>query len=86
MESLFSPCTRLRDRYASDFHVSPEELQEPNLDVPTEELLSAESGFRYADLFAMLGNGETAAWLTPHAAVAHDDGKVFYFCNQLGVS
>jgi hypothetical protein len=54
----------------------PEALQELNLDVPTEELLSAESGFTYADLYDMLGNGNTVLWLTPHTAVAHEDGQL----------
>jgi hypothetical protein len=44
-------------------------LQELNLDVSTDELLSAERAFTYADLHAMLGNGNTFLWLTPHAAV-----------------
>jgi hypothetical protein len=46
------------------------------MDVSTEELLSAERAFTYADLYAMLGNGETIAWLTPHAAVALVDRRV----------
>jgi hypothetical protein len=45
-------------------------FQELNLDVSTEEFLSAERGFTYADLYAMVESGETIAWLTPHAAVA----------------
>jgi hypothetical protein len=70
MERLFSPCTRLQD-LLDDY---PEGLQELNLDVSTEELLSAERAFTYADVYAMLGNGETTAWLTPHAAVAREYG------------
>jgi hypothetical protein len=51
--------------------LSPGEIfQELNLDVSTEEFLSAEKGFTYADLYAMLGDGEAIAWLTPHTAVA----------------
>ncbi len=70
MESLFSPCNRLRDRLGTDVeHFADEELQEVNLDVSTDEFLSAERGFTYADLYAMLGSGETAAWLTPRAFV-----------------
>jgi hypothetical protein len=76
MESLFSPCTRLRDRFETDFHVSPEDLQELSLDVSTEELLSAETGFSYADLYGILGNENAVVWLTPHAAVAREDGQV----------
>jgi hypothetical protein len=45
-------------------------LQELNLDVSTEELLSAERAFTYADLYAMLESEDTVAWFTPHAAVA----------------
>jgi hypothetical protein len=44
-------------------------LRELNLDVSTEELRSAERAFTYEDLYAMPGNGDTVAWLTPHAAV-----------------
>jgi hypothetical protein len=53
----------------------PEGLQEVNLDESTDELLSAERAFTYADLYAMLGNGDTIAWLTPHAAVLGDGGS-----------
>jgi hypothetical protein len=52
MERLFSPCTRLRDTLELE-----EFFEELNLDVSTEELLSAERAFTYADLYAMLGNG-----------------------------
>jgi hypothetical protein len=44
-------------------------LRELNLDVSTEELLCAKRAFTYADLYAMMGNGKTVAWLTPHASV-----------------
>ena len=37
-------------------------LVEVNLDISTEELLSAEAAFPYVDLCAMLGNGNTALW------------------------
>jgi hypothetical protein len=70
MEHLFSPCNGWRDRFESQGLRPPEGLQELILDVSTEELLSAERGFTYEDLYAMLGNGDTIAWLTPHAAVA----------------
>jgi hypothetical protein len=77
MEHLFSPSTRYRDRLESrrgpdeptDLTKWLQELQELNLDVSTEELLSAERAFTYADLYAMLGNEKTVLWLTPHAAV-----------------
>jgi hypothetical protein len=69
MERLFSPCTRMHDLIESQGrHRPPEELQELNLDVSTDEFLSAEWAFTYADLYAMLGNGETIAWLTPPPA------------------
>jgi hypothetical protein len=83
MERLFSPCTRLRDRFVS--RGRREWFQELNLDVSTEEFLSTERAFTYADLCAMLegpclcaglGNEETIAWLTPHAAVARKDAEV----------
>jgi hypothetical protein len=76
MERLFSPCTRLQDRLESQGRIGrPAILQELNLDVSTEELRSAERAFTYADLYAMLGNGQTIAWLTPHAAVARKGGR-----------
>jgi hypothetical protein len=55
MESLFSPCTRLYDILESQgrlriFEGRHEIFQELNLDVPTEELLSTERAFTYADL------------------------------------
>jgi hypothetical protein len=89
MERLFSPCTRLHDFLESQgrleglrrFH--PEPLQELNLDVSTEELLSAENAFTYADLYAMLGNINTVAWLTPHAAVARKHERRLNVWEQL---
>jgi hypothetical protein len=59
----------------------PEGLQEVNLDESTDELLSAERAFTYADLYAMLGNGDTIAWLTPHAAVLGDGGSAMICTN-----
>jgi hypothetical protein len=61
MEPLFSK-GRLED---IGFH-HPELLQGLNLNVSTEELLSAERAFTYADLYAMLESGYTVARLTPH--------------------
>ena len=52
----------------------------------TEELLSAERGFTYADLYDMLGNEDTVLWLTPHAAVARDDGRVVRSWRQVDES
>jgi hypothetical protein len=75
MESLFSPCTRrYRDILESQgrlegFRFPYENFRELNLGVSIEEFLSAERAFTYADLYAMLGNRNTVAWLTPHAAV-----------------
>jgi hypothetical protein len=53
-------------------------VQELNLDVSTEELLSADSAFAYADLYAMLESGNAVLWLTPHAAVVRLAGRVEY--------
>jgi hypothetical protein len=88
MERLFSPCTRHRDILATQGRLGPPEwLQELNLDVSTEELLSAERAFTYADLYAMLGNADTVAWLTPHASVARSDGRAGgYFWSLLDES
>jgi hypothetical protein len=81
MERLFSSCTRLRDILASRCRgIHFEGLQELNLDVSTDEFLSAESGFTYTDLYAMVGNEYTVLWLTPHAAVVRaspDEGGVW---------
>jgi hypothetical protein len=90
MELLFSPCTRYRDIVESHGGLeefggpNPELLRELNLDVSTEELLSAERAFTYADLYAVLGNEDTdtLAWLTPHAAVVRN-GEVARTWNEL---
>jgi hypothetical protein len=80
MERLLSPCNRLHDLLESQGRRGrPEGLQELNLDVSTEELLSAERAFTYADLHAILGNGDTVVWLTPHAAVARKGGGAHSF-------
>jgi hypothetical protein len=80
MESLFSPCTRLHDLLESqgrlvEFKGRPELLEELQLDVSIEALLSAKSAFTYDDLYAMLSNEDTVVWLTPHAAVMPADGR-----------
>jgi hypothetical protein len=86
MERLFSPCTTLQDRFESQGRLvefkeyNHEPLQELKLDVFTEEFLSAERGFTYADLYAMLDNEDTVAWLTPTASVVRADGKAL-FCS-----
>jgi hypothetical protein len=92
MERLFSPCTRLRDVLESLVYFelfirnSIEPLQELNLNVSTEELFSAERAFTYADLYDMLGNENTLAWLTPHAAVARGGTEMLYCWEQLNTS
>jgi hypothetical protein len=89
MEHLFTPCTRYRDIVEGpgdleDFGGSdPEIPREINLDVSTEEFLSAERAFTFTDLYAMLGNGDTIAWLTPHTAVVQTEGIAEYACNDL---
>jgi hypothetical protein len=76
MERLFSPINRYEDILVSHgWHERAHSLQEVNLDVSTDEFLSAERAFTYADLYAMLGNDDTIAWLTPHAAVAHQESR-----------
>jgi hypothetical protein len=61
MARMLSPCTRYRDIVLSRgrhdvFGRHPDAFQELNLDVSTQELLSAERAFTYADVYAMLGN------------------------------
>jgi hypothetical protein len=86
MERLFSPCTRVYDILESqgrleEFRGRHQLLQELDLDVSTQEF--GRAAFTYADLYAMLGNGETVAWLTPHAAVSRDHGRAMHFWKQL---
>jgi hypothetical protein len=85
MERLFTPCNQLHDILDSQGRLErlrhPQEL---NLNVSTEELLSLERAFTYyADVYAMLGNRDTLAWLTPHAAVARGGGLAMKAWNQL---
>ena len=58
-------------------------LQELNLDVSTEELLSAERAFTYADLYALLGKeldgGITFAWVTLPAVVMRANGRENFY-------
>jgi hypothetical protein len=79
MERLFSPCTPYRDIQGGheEFRGHADPLRELKLDVSTEELLSAERAFTYADLYAMLENGDMVVWLTPHANVVRADGRAF---------
>jgi hypothetical protein len=92
MERLLSPCTRLHDILESQGLLGrvrrhdPEPLQERNLDVSTEELLSAETAFTYADLYAMLENEDSIAWLSPHAAVVREKGLAENAWRQLHAS
>jgi hypothetical protein len=58
-------------------------LQERNLNVSTEAFLSVETAFAFADLYVTLGNINTLTWLTPHAAVACEHGRVSYAWEQL---
>jgi hypothetical protein len=51
-----------------------EMVKELNLDVSAQELLSAERGFTYADLYAMLGDEDTVAWLTPDVNIMRANG------------
>jgi hypothetical protein len=79
MDRVFLPCNRYRDAIESQdedlLWRDPEHLQEINLNVSTEEFLSAERAFTFADLYATLGNSDTLAWLTPHAAVVRDEDE-----------
>jgi hypothetical protein len=83
MEHRFTPCTRLHDLLESQGDIEglrgqhTELLQELSLDVSTVELLSSSRAFlTYVDLHAMLGSGDTVAWLTPQAAVARENEQV----------
>jgi hypothetical protein len=44
-----------------------ENLKELNLGAFTQELLSAERGFTYAHLYAMIASEDPVSWLTPPA-------------------
>jgi hypothetical protein len=83
MEHLFSPCTRFQVILENQGHRHFVGLRERNLDVSTEEFLSAERAFTYANLYAILENGNTVAWLTPHAAVARQGATVGRISLQL---
>jgi hypothetical protein len=89
MERLFSSCSRLRDLIMSQDRLErfrnhhPELWQELNLDGSTEDLLSAERAFTYADLYALLGNENMVVWLTPHAAVMPESGRGIYPWRQV---
>jgi hypothetical protein len=85
---LFSPSTRLHDTLDSQGRLRHRHqlLQELNLDVSTEELLSAERGFTFADLYEMLESEDSIVWLTPHATVARRGGTAEHAWSQLDES
>jgi hypothetical protein len=84
MERLFSPCTRFHDLLISEFLTPKEGLQELNLDVSTEDLLSAERAYKYSDLCGVFGKEHLFAWLTPYAFVACNGiGRALKFWNHL---
>jgi hypothetical protein len=80
MERLFSPCTRTYDILESQGRLDaitryhPEILQELNLNVSTDDFLSAERAFTFTDLYAMLENRRRVLWLTPHPSVVRPGG------------
>jgi hypothetical protein len=85
MERLFSPCIRLYDMLENQGRLeqfrgrNPDVgLHELNLNVSTEELLSAERAFTYADVYATIGNEDTVAWLTPHTAILRNRGRALH--------
>jgi hypothetical protein len=91
MEHLFSPCTRMFDLLETQGDVQDhigmswddfKRVKELNLDVSTEELMSAERAFTYADVFAMLGNGNEIAWFTERAAVCRQ-GRAYNYSDTL---
>jgi hypothetical protein len=74
-----SPYTRLYDILESqgrlqELRGNPELLQELDLDVSTEELLSAERAFTYAELYEY-----AVLWLTHYASVVPVDGGVVVY-------
>jgi hypothetical protein len=91
MECLFSSCNRLRDLFESqglhvEFMHDIERWRELNLNASTEEHLSAETAFPYADLYALLLNEDTVLWLTPYAAVARASMRLLVCWGQLNNS
>jgi hypothetical protein len=92
MEHLFLPCTRLFDLLENQRYLEENDWddwdhfeieKELNLDVSTQELLRIETGFTYADLYAMIRNEDTVAWLTPHAYVVRAGGRALKCGNCL---
>jgi hypothetical protein len=91
MERLLSPSTRYRDIVESlgrleAYRSHPRGFQELNLDISTEEFLSAETAFTYTDLYTVLRNVDTVVWLTPHAAVMRESGMTFSLGLRVGLS
>jgi hypothetical protein len=85
MELLFSPCTRYLDMFVEDDEFENrlrnyDCLRELELDVSTEEFLSPERAFTFADLYAMLGHGNTVLWLTPHASIVRYNWRSALSC------
>jgi hypothetical protein len=84
MERLFSPCNRLhaliesQDNFVALVRDDLRFTEELNLNVSSEDFLSTERAFTYVDLYGMLTNEYTVAWLTPHAMVALDGFRSGY--------
>ena len=57
-----------------------------NLDISTQELLGAERAITYADLYAMIEDEKTVAWLIPHTTVVRAYGEGACACEQLDES
>jgi hypothetical protein len=83
MEPLFSPRAPYYRDLSEEDQGGLESVQQLNLDVSTEELLSAERAFTYTNLYAMLGNGDTVLWLSPHANVMRQYGGAILSCSTL---
>jgi hypothetical protein len=90
MKHLFSRCTRLHDllveNEGDEYTVIRNGLNllpELNLDVSTEEFLSAERGFTYSNLCSLLDDKDMVVWLTPHAAVVNGNGGARHLWNFL---
>jgi hypothetical protein len=84
MERLFSPCTRLYDLLETQGRLEEfRDHRELKLDVSTEEPLSAERAFTYANLYAMLEEGETVVWLAPTAFIMRGNGRGVHYWGQL---
>jgi hypothetical protein len=87
-KSIVHPVTTKRRHNETDNQglLLLEGLQERSLDVSTKEFLSAERAFTYEDLYPMVRNESTVAWMTPHTAIARVGRAVEYYWKQLGDS